>query len=277
MSNGHRWSKWWWQDHRNDPAVRMCRLAARALWIEMLGLMFEADGYLLVNGKQPSTHQLAMLVGAMEREVVPLLVELEDAGVFSRAEDGTIYSRRMVRDAEASAQAKAWGSRGGNPKLNPKPNGGVNPPHNPQDNAHLKRRDKPKILEAEERIRGETCESTGEVPREARRSLTTIPPEWKPNGQSKAKALNLGLNPGEIDLTADQMRAWAKAGDHRKADWDAMFDRFVLQEFSHRAAERRRVRQPSASAEIRAAVGTLLTVQLDDEEELPGSSKALIQ
>lgn len=136
--------------------------------------------------------------------------------------------------------------------------------------------DKPYLEPGREPNRGGTCESTAE-PSRARRPLISLPPEWKPNGQSKAKAINLGLSPGEIDLTADQMRAWAKAGDHRKADWDAMFDRFVLQEFSYRAAERRRARQPSASAEIRAAVGTLLTVQLDEEEELPGSSKALLQ
>jgi hypothetical protein len=73
------------------------------------------------------------------------------------------------------------------------------------------------------------------------------------------------------------MRAWAKAGDVRKADWHAMFDRFVMQEFSNRNAERRRAKAPSATAEIRAAVGTFLHVDLDDEPELPTSSLEVLQ
>jgi hypothetical protein len=125
--NGHRWSKFWWQDWRNDPALRMCGLAARGLWIELLGIMHEADGYLLVNGRQPLMRQIAAMVGAGEKEVTALLHELGQAGVFSRGDDGTIYSRRMVKDAAASEAgrehiAKRW--NGHDP--NSPPNRGLN-------------------------------------------------------------------------------------------------------------------------------------------------------
>jgi 5-methylcytosine-specific restriction endonuclease McrA len=123
MSNGHRWSKFWWQDHRNETALRVCSLAARGLWVEMLCVAHKADpvGYVTVNGLAPSVRNLANIVGAQEREVKKLLAELEDAGVFSRTDDGVIYSRRMVREASAEAEAgeawRAYGKNGGNPQI----------------------------------------------------------------------------------------------------------------------------------------------------------------
>ena len=49
--NGHRWLKWYLQDHIDDPAVRSCCRAARHLWIELQGLMFRSEqiGYLLIG------------------------------------------------------------------------------------------------------------------------------------------------------------------------------------------------------------------------------------
>src|SRR4051812_15795604 len=86
------WMKFFPSDWRSDPALRMCSLAARGLWMEMLSIMHEAvpRGSLLVNGKNMGPKQLANLCGATVRETSALLKELEVAGVFSRAEDGTI-------------------------------------------------------------------------------------------------------------------------------------------------------------------------------------------
>lgn len=119
------WMKFYPADWRADPALRMCSLAARGLWMEMLSIMHEANprGSLLINGNTVGFKQLASLCGAPLRETVALLHELEAAGVFSRAEDGTIFSRRMKRDDEKAAQDKANGKAGGNPQLN----AGVNP------------------------------------------------------------------------------------------------------------------------------------------------------
>ena len=118
--NGHRWSKFWWQDWKNDDALRGCSLAARGLWMGLLCIAHDAEprGSVLVNGRIPSAKKLADIIGSTtEREVVKLLVELEAEGVFSRNPDGTIYSRRMVRDAAASEAGrehitKRWGGNG---------------------------------------------------------------------------------------------------------------------------------------------------------------------
>lgn len=113
------WMKFYPTDWRSDPKLRICSLAARGLWMELLCIMHEANprGFLVSNGSQLSDKQLAALVGTTTRELNALLNELEAAGVFSRDENGTIYSRRMVRDAERQAKDKANGHLGGAPGI----------------------------------------------------------------------------------------------------------------------------------------------------------------
>jgi hypothetical protein len=108
--------KYYPSDWRGDPALRMCSLAARGLWIEMIGLMHESStpGHLLLNARSPNTAQLASLVGADIKTVGKTIQELEDAAVFSRTDEGVIFSRRMVRDHRKSlagkeAIARRWG------------------------------------------------------------------------------------------------------------------------------------------------------------------------
>lgn len=112
------WSKFYWSDWRSDPKLRACGLAARGLWVEMLGLMHEAEpyGHLLINGKPPTDQQLAIMVGASVVEVKKLKRELAEAGVPT-VEDGVWISRRMLRDAQRRATNQANGKGGGNPKL----------------------------------------------------------------------------------------------------------------------------------------------------------------
>jgi hypothetical protein len=106
-------------DWRSDPKLRMCGLAARGLWIEMISIMHEATpyGHLLVSGLAPTDTQLAVLVGASSDQIPALCGELETAGVFSRTREGVIYSRRMTRVAKKSAIARKNGKNGGNPTL----------------------------------------------------------------------------------------------------------------------------------------------------------------
>lgn len=137
MSKAERpWVKWYWSDWRADPALRVCSLAARGLWAELLGIMQEAEpyGHLLIGGVAPTSKQIASLVGATAAQVEALLAELKRAGVPSETPEGVIYSRRMVRDRERQERDKANGKRGGNPSLN----GGVNPPDKPPDNGAVK-------------------------------------------------------------------------------------------------------------------------------------------
>lgn len=110
--------------------------------MEMLALMHEAEprGHLLVNERPITPKQLASLAGCSSKEVDAALLELEQSGVFSRTEEGTIYSRRMIRDAERAERDRNNGKGGGNPHLTK----GVNPPLNPEDNGG----DKAQNLEA---------------------------------------------------------------------------------------------------------------------------------
>lgn len=118
------WFKFYPSDWRADPALRMCSIGARGLWMEMLCVMHEAEprGSLLVNGNPVSERQLAGLAGCSLKEVTGFIEELEAAGVFSR-DNGAIYSRRMRRDDEKAERDKANGRNGGNPALKR----GVNP------------------------------------------------------------------------------------------------------------------------------------------------------
>ena len=141
--NGHHWSKFTWRDWQNDVALRACSLGARGFWIECLAAMHEGNpiGHLTFNGKPATIKQMAVNANCSEKETRRFLDELEEAGVFSRSENGTIFSRRMVRDAQDAETSRNNGKKGGNPKLQ-----GVNPPLN----QHVNGGDKAKSLESEE-------------------------------------------------------------------------------------------------------------------------------
>lgn len=121
MTDVRRWTKFWWQDWQRDPALRVCSLAARGLWMELLCIAHEGTpvGHVTINGRAPSVRQIAMISGVAEKEAERLLGELENAGVFSRTAENVIYSRRMVRDFEYEGRHRDWGKMGGNPDLVP--------------------------------------------------------------------------------------------------------------------------------------------------------------
>lgn len=133
------WIKWYPADWRSDPRLRMCSLAARGLWADLLSYMHEGDqyGHLMIHGTKPSEQQIAALVGRPLAETRKALAELEATQVFSRTDDGTIYSRRMVRDHEKAATDRDNGKRGGNPKLDGDVKAGVNPPVKGEDKAQM--------------------------------------------------------------------------------------------------------------------------------------------
>ena len=101
-------------DWRKDTALQFCSLAARGLWVEMMCIAHECEpyGHLVVNGKPMNNAQIGRLVGISAKECDKLLGELFDAGVPSRADDGTIFSRRMVRDEEIREKRAAGGKLG---------------------------------------------------------------------------------------------------------------------------------------------------------------------
>jgi hypothetical protein len=100
-------------------ALRRCSVAARGLWIEMLcvATQFEPYGYLAEGDRPLTAEEIAVMVGAKPAEVRRLTNELERRGVFSRDALGRIYSRRLVREAEALQRLRKNGAKGGNPNL----------------------------------------------------------------------------------------------------------------------------------------------------------------
>jgi hypothetical protein len=129
------WAKFYWNDWRGDPALRLCGVAARGLWMDMLCVAAEADpiGYVTVANKPLDVPGLVRLSGEPADVIEPLLAELRTHGVFSVTRDGRIYNRRMVRDAKKARNSRENGLLGGNPILRkhseiPRPD---NPPDKP--------------------------------------------------------------------------------------------------------------------------------------------------
>jgi len=86
--------------------VAYCSLAAQGLWLRIMFLMHGAEkyGYLMRNGEAMPPAEIARKVGSSLEEYLPLMTELEAAGVPSKTETGIIFSRRMVRDQEKRAK-----------------------------------------------------------------------------------------------------------------------------------------------------------------------------
>lgn len=105
----------YWGDWFKCPEVRALSPEARCLWFEMLGLMWESTdrGYLTLADKPMSKETLGRCLGFACDLLTRLLTELSEYGVYSVREDGAIYNRRMVRDAEISTKRAIAGKRGG--------------------------------------------------------------------------------------------------------------------------------------------------------------------
>ena len=122
-------------DWLRDTALRACSLAARGLWMDMISFMHQGSpyGYLTLpaTGKDGGKDTLrpilppilARMVGGAPEDVEGLLVELEHAGVFSRTDDGIIFSRRMVCDEEIRETRASGGVNSLNNPNVPRPKG----------------------------------------------------------------------------------------------------------------------------------------------------------
>lgn len=132
------WSKFYWSDWLSDAGLRRGSFAARGLWIDMLCIAAQSDpiGYLTVKKVPLSVNDIARMCGGSEPETGTLIEELERNGVLSRDRNGTIYSRRMLRDDKKARTAQKNGKLGGNPKLGN--NTTIFPSDNPPDKGEVK-------------------------------------------------------------------------------------------------------------------------------------------
>lgn len=113
--SGLPYGKFFWNDWLGDPLLGLCSLAAQGLWMKMLCLAAEAPraGFVMVAGRPAEPNDLARLTGERLEAIETIIAELERNGVFSRDRHGTIYSRRMVRDAKKQKSSAKGGKIGG--------------------------------------------------------------------------------------------------------------------------------------------------------------------
>ena len=109
-------------DWLRDTALRSCSTGARGLWMDMICYMHEGNpyGHLKVGNKVIHFSNLARMVGESEELVEQWLNELFEAGVYDLADDGSICSRRMIKDENLRNIRAAGGKLGGNPLLKDK-------------------------------------------------------------------------------------------------------------------------------------------------------------
>ena len=202
-------------DWRKDPALSACSLAARGLWIELMCIAHESGTYgvLSINGKPMAPAQIARMVGESPSVVTKLLAELEDVGVFSRDEQGCIYSRRMVKDEHVRNVRADAGRLGGNPNL-------------------LKQKDKqnteqnltPSSSSSSSSSENEDIAPSAKSPRgTALPKDWTLPDDWKTWAEKERPDV-------DVVTVADSFRDFwiAKPGkDGRKADWQATWRNWV--------------------------------------------------
>lgn len=179
---GQPYIRFFGTDWRSDPDLRLCSAASRGVWIDLISLMMESAefGHLLVKHKvkqevkhrSPTDEEIAVLTSTPVAVVREAIAELEEHGVFSRTEDGVIFSRRMVRDQQQSLEMQARGRRGGNPKLG----GGDD-----KDKQELNHEDKP-VLKPEDKPHSHSHSHISSVPsNEGTASPPPKPPEPPPD------------------------------------------------------------------------------------------------
>ncbi len=114
--------QWYPSDWLSEPGLKLCDLAARGLWIDLLCNMFtmENRGELTVLEKHLGSKEIAALVGREVSEVEAALKQLIEWGVCEKSDEGCIYNRRMVRDEKQRRSKAEAGSKGGRVSKPPK-------------------------------------------------------------------------------------------------------------------------------------------------------------
>lgn len=94
------WSKFNFKEWRSSPELLQCSRAARSLWLDLCGLIYEAEdgGRLTLRGLAYDSRQLSAVLGDDPRSITALLKELGQAGVYSVDPDGVIFCRRIRRE-----------------------------------------------------------------------------------------------------------------------------------------------------------------------------------
>lgn len=259
------WMKFYPADWRADPALRSCEPISRYVWLEMIGLMHEAEpyGHLLVNGAKLSDERLARLIDVPLKTLRGALRDLAAHGVYSQTDDGVIFSRRMVRDDLKARKLRENGEKGGNPGLkkqrvspfldNQRDNQGVKPhipearsqtPDSSTVDVELHPETKVESLPPSLRSGAPSQQGGGDDLFGAGKALavvsgegkpkqrpTRLPPDWTLPPDLRRWAIEAeGVPPAEVDRAAAKFRDYwtGKSGkDATKVDWPATWRNWI--------------------------------------------------
>ena len=103
----------------SDTELLLSSMSAQGLWARLLMWMWKSEyrGKLYINGKQPTSKNLATLCGTTEQEINKLIEELKKNKVCDVFADGTIINRRMYeperKKRELSKKRAEAGHKGG--------------------------------------------------------------------------------------------------------------------------------------------------------------------
>lgn len=116
MASDLPYIKFFVNDWLSDEKLRMCSLAARGLWMDLICVAHKSGrrGHLQqANGQPLSREQIARIASCSPEEVDGLLQELIDSETASVTKAGVVYSRRIERDEYKRKIRSKAGRKGG--------------------------------------------------------------------------------------------------------------------------------------------------------------------
>lgn len=86
-------------DWQSNISLKLCSTSTRCLWFELIILMASSEkyGFLCVNGKPMKVSLISKLTCMTRQQIIKGLKELEEKEIFSRDENGVIFSKKLFK------------------------------------------------------------------------------------------------------------------------------------------------------------------------------------
>src|ERR1035437_9499982 len=88
------------KDWLSDAKLRMCSFQTKGAWIDLICLMNQSDGFLVIDGVPLDVDGIQQILGLKSQPDVfgQIWSELTTHGVIKITANGTWHSKRMVKD-----------------------------------------------------------------------------------------------------------------------------------------------------------------------------------
>ena len=105
------------QDMKVELLLEDCGMAGYGRWWRLCELLAATDSHVLEIGTDEDRELYAEELGCeTAEEFMRFLATLSDVGLIRMPGDGTVYSERMMRNAEQFGEKRANGRMGGRPR-----------------------------------------------------------------------------------------------------------------------------------------------------------------